>query len=160
MPYIEKDREGEFFNPVSSTVQINPNCDCGCNDSTSTTEDSDDSINLNRWKWLIDGWDKMTFSEKIALFTPYVRAIRLYSYKYTDFDKAINDEIVNTVFEECRTFSTLKYDEDHHGSPCFALIFNPINVDVIPDADTRYKVRHFGEKYGFLTSKMTCSCGG
>lgn len=160
MAYIEKDRDGEFWNPVSQTTQINP--DCTCNGDSSTTTTTDQETNLARWKWLINGWDKMTFNEKIALFTPYVRVVRLYDYKSEGFDKGINGQINATVFTECRTFKELKYDEDHHGSPCFALIFNPIDPNAIPDTATRVSVLNWGMTYGFLkndnSTGSNCSC--
>ena len=64
--YIEQERCGEFFCHASQTVQVNPDCPCNPQD--------DSSVNLSRWKWLIDGWDKMNFKERMALFTPYVKA--------------------------------------------------------------------------------------
>lgn len=159
MAYIEKDRDGEFWNPVSQTTPINPDCDCSGDSSTATTSDHD--TNLARWKWLIEGWNKMTFAEKVALFTSYVRVVRLYNTKFHNFDTDINKEIIDTVFSKCRTFKELKYDEDHHGSPCFALIFNPIDVTSIPDTATRLSVQQWGMTYGFLestSSTVTCSC--
>lgn len=159
MAYIEKDRDGEFWNPVSQTTPINPDCDCNRDSSTTTTSDHD--TNLARWKWLIEGWDKMTFVEKAALFTPYVRVVRLYNTKSVDFDTDINKEIIDTVFTKCRAFKELKYDEDHHGSPCFTLIFSPIDVNSIPDTTTRLSVQQWGTTYGFLentSSTVTCSC--
>lgn len=157
MAYIEKDRDGEFWNSVSQTTPINPDCTCGGDTTT-----SDQETNLNRWKWLIDGWSKMTFAEKVALFTPYVRVVRLYCIKPNYFDGYINNEIIDTVMTKCRTFKELKYDEDHHGSPCFTLIFNPIDVRSIPDAATRLSVQTWGSTYGFLentnSTGSNCSC--
>lgn len=166
MPYIEKDREGEFFNPVSNTVQVNPrDCDCGCSGDGTTNPTTDNEFNLKRWSWLINEWDEMTFAERAALFTPYIRVIRLYNTSAADFDSKINEEISDTVINKCRTFSEIKYDEDHHGSPCFTIIFNPIDVDSIPNTTVRISVRIWGQTYGFLksdasTTSTSCSvCG-
>ena len=82
MNYIESDREGEFFNPASETVQINP--------SESTSSDpvvKEYNENLSRWEWLIKGWPEMSFKERMALFTPYVRIVRLINQKVDDFDE-------------------------------------------------------------------------
>lgn len=148
MNYIESDREGEFFNPASETVQINP--------SESTFSDpvvKEYNENLSRWEWLIKGWPEMSFKERMALFTPYVRIVRLINQKVDDFDEAINYEILDTQYIECRTFSELKYDEDNHGSPCFTLIFDPINANAIPDFDIRKEVEAWGAKFGFINSR-------
>lgn len=148
MPYIEKDREGEYFNPVSETTQINPGNNCPIGDDGSTDYD----INRSRWGWLIYGWDKMDFKKRMALFTPYVRIVRLLYKTSVEFDQVINDMIIDTQFEKCRMFNHLEYDEDNHGTPCFALIFDPINVNSIPDADIRSAVKSWGSRYGFLDS--------
>lgn len=158
MPYIERDRDGEFFCSVSQTVEVNPN------DSISTNTDRD--TNLSRWEWLIKDWDEMPFKERMALFTPYIRIIRLYNVTPDQFDDTINIIITDTQFDICRKFNSLKYDEDHHGSPCFTLIFDPIDPDDIPDQTTRSAVKMWGSEYGFYkypsytgtTTSSTCPC--
>lgn len=148
MNYIEANQEGEFFNPASGTVQINP----------PEGEPSDPIVeeyneNLMRWEWLIKGWPDMSFRDRMALFIPYVRIVRLINQKVDDFDEYINDEIIDTQYMECRTFSELKYDEDNHGSPCFTLIFDPINISAIPDFDTRRAVETWGSRFGFIKDR-------
>ena len=153
--YIEQERGGEFFCPASQTNQVNPDCPCIPQD--------DSSVNLSRWKWLIDGWDKMNFKERMALFTPYVKVVRLFSQKSNEFDDFINNDIVNFQFTTCRKFSHLKYDEDHHGTPCFILVFDPIDLNAIPDAATRSSMKMWGNTYGFYkdtagSSTITNTC--
>lgn len=156
MPYIERDRDGEFFCSASQTVEINP--------STGTPVVTNRDENLERWKWLINGWATMTFKERMSLFTPYVQILRLYNSTPVDFDDAINDHIIDTSYDTCRKFNSLKYDEDHHGSPCFTLIYDPIDPDCIPDAATRSAVKMWGSEFGFYKSNTntatssTCPC--
>ena len=141
--YIEQERGGEFFCPASQTVQVNPD--------------------MSRWKWLIDGWDKMNFKDRMALFTTYVKVVRLFSQKSNEFEDFINNEIVNFQFTSCRKFSHLKYDEDHHGTPCFILVFDPIDLNAIPDAATRSAMKMWDTTYGFYkdtagSSTITNTC--
>ena len=149
MSYIEQDRDGEFFNPASQTVQVNPNYKLAPND--------DRSINDARWDWLVNGWSRMSFKERMELFTPYIKLVRLFSQKSSEFEETINNDIIETQFTMCRKFNHLKYDEDHHGTPCFVLVFDPIDLDFIPNMDTRSAVKMWGSTYGFYkdTSKTS-----
>lgn len=142
MQYIEKDTNGCFFDPTN----------CPCAPATPNTTDTE--TNNERWSWLINGWETMSFKDKLALFTPYVKVIRLYQTKVDDFDVEINNTIIETSFKLCRTLQYVKYDEDHHGSPCFALVFDPIDVNSIPNVTTRSSVRAWGVKYGFLNKDV------
>ena len=151
--YIEQERGGEFFCPASQTVQVNPECPCIPQD--------DRSINEARWQWLVDGWNKMSFKEKMELFTPYIKVVRLFSQKSNEFDEAINKCIIETQFILCRKFNYLKYDEDHHGTPCFVLVFDPIDLDSVPDTATRGAMKMWGSTYGFYkndSGSATVTC--
>ena len=145
--YIEQERGGEFFCTASQTVQVNPDCPCNPQD--------DSSVNMSRWKWLVDGWDKMSFKERMALFTPYVKVVRLFSQKSNEFDDFINNEIINFQFTSCRKFNHLKYDEDHHGTPCFILVFDPIDLDTIPIVATSISMKRWGRNYGFYNASKS-----
>ena len=157
MAYIEKDRDGEFFCPASCTVEVNPDSNTGSNTSTSEYDE-----NLARWKWLIDDWSDMSFKDKMTLFTKYIDVVRLTNATSGSFSTVLNTNINNVEYNCCRKFLELKYDEDHHGTPCFAMIYDAIDVDQIPDAGVRNEVRKFGETYGFIPKSSVpstdCTC--
>ena len=108
--YIEKPRNGEFFNPISSTTPVmNCNTD-GSSGSGSSMTNSDE--NYARWKWLIDGWDKMTFKERMALFMPYFHYVNSRDKYKKEFDIYFQEEMIETSYKTCRLFSLLKFDPD------------------------------------------------
>ena len=148
--YIEKDIPGEFFNPVSSTIKVNPDCNCDCNKSNDNIYDE----NYLRWKWLIDGWDKMGFKERMGLFFPYLHYVNVRNNYKKDFDDAFQYEMIETGYKLCRMFDKLKFDPDGQGIPNLIMIYKPIIIDSIPDAETQAKVRAWGNKMGFIN----CTC--
>lgn len=156
MSYIERDRDGEFFCSASQTVEVNPS------DSTPVATNREE--NLERWKWLVDDWDNMTFKDRMALFAPYIKVFRMYNTTSAEFDAAINNRIIDSMYDTCRKFNSLKYDEDHHGSPCFVLIYDPIDPNDIPDVATRNAVKTWGSEFGFYnpttntSTSSTCPC--
>lgn len=153
--YIEKDLKGEFFNPVSSTVKVNPNnysCDCNENNSSNSNDE-----NYLRWKWLIDGWDKMDFKERMALFFPYLHYVNTRDNYKKEFDERFQSEMIETGYRLCRMFEKLKFDPDGQGIPNLIMIFGPINIEAIPDSTTRSKVAAWGNAMGFINCKK-CVC--
>ena len=146
--YIEKDVKGEFFNPVSSTIKVNPDSSCNCNNVSRNDE------NYLRWKWLIDGWDKMSFKERMALFFPYLHYVNTRDNYKKDFDEKFQFEMIETGYKLCRMFDKLKFDPDGQGIPNLIMIYKPISIDSIPDSETKAKVRAWGNAMGFIN----CSC--
>lgn len=132
--YIEKDTQGEFFNPISSTVKVNP--DCNCNNKPSSSGDE----NYERWRWLIDNWDKMSFKERLALFYPYMHYVNTRDNYKKDFDERFQSEMIETGYKTCRMFDKLKFDPDGQGIPNMIMVFKPIIIEQIPDVETRNKV--------------------
>lgn len=153
--YIEKDLKGEFFNPVSSTVKVNPNnCSCDCNGNNSSNSNDE---NYLRWKWLIDGWDKMSFKERMALFFPYLHYVNTRDNYKKEFDERFQSEMIETGYRLCRMFEKLKFDPDGQGIPNLIMIFGPINIEAIPDSATRSKIISWGNAMGFINCKK-CIC--
>lgn len=157
MSYIEKDRDGCFFNDVSCTTEVNPSCCCNSDTSTDTAT-LEYNENLARWYWLISGWSTMSFREKLALFTQYIHVFRMKGVDPSNFDEELNNTISDTVYCKCRDFLGLKYDEDHHGSPCYTLIFDAIDIDLIPDSNIKSEVSSWYNKYVNANSSSCCSC--
>lgn len=152
--YIEKPRNGEFFNPISSTTPImNCNTD-GSSNSGSSMSNSDE--NYARWKWLIDGWDKMTFKERMALFMPYFHYVNPRDKYKKEFDLHFQEEMIETSYKTCRLFSLLKFDPDGQGIPNLIMIFDAIDPNNIPDTTIRSAVKAWGEKYGFYNDPCPC----
>lgn len=154
--YIEKPRKGEFFNPISSTTPIiNNNTDGSSNNSTPSNTDE----NYDRWRWLIDGWEKMTFKERMALFMPYFHYVNPRDYYKREFDKTFQNEMIEVAYKLCRTFMQLKFDPDGQGIPNLIMIFNPIDPDMIPNLEVRTLIKSWGKKYGFYKdSSDYCQC--
>ena len=153
MNYIEKEKDGEYRNPVSCTVEVNPdnkNCNCTSDDQTENSE---------RWKWLTDNWENMTFKERMALFIPYLHYVNPRNNYKIEFDEVFNKEMLEMSYKLCRNFREIKFDPDHQGIPNIVMIFDPINYKQIPDTATKISVRLFGERFGFiekdLSSNMT-----
>ena len=126
--YIEKDVKGEFFNPVSNTVKVNPDCDCNCNGKGSSSITNE---NYERWRWL-----------HIHLIT-----------KKEDFDDALNREIARLQFEYCRTLKGIKFDPDGQGIPNLIMVFGPIIIEQIPDYDTKAKVISWANSMNLIDCK-------
>ena len=152
MNYIERQRRGEFFNPVSGTVEINPDSDGSGN---KTPAENEQDQNLARWKWLIDGWASMTFLEKIALLSEYYHYINLRNVKKEDFDDALNGEIARLQFEYCRTLKGIKFDPDGQGIPNIIVVFNPVDPFSIPDAALGIEIFEWGVNHGFIKNPNT-----
>lgn len=139
--YIEKDWPGEFFNPTSCTFEVNPN------DKVPMNDDHDE--NLERWKWLTNGWDKMTFKQKMSLFLPMTCFLELRDTAREYFDENINNAIVDKCYGFCRTIRSIKFDPDRKGIPNILLVLNPIDPNTIPVEETKFKVKQWGSKFGF-----------
>ena len=133
--YIEKDTQGEFFNPISSTVKVNPDCNCNNKPSSGSKDE-----NYERWRWLIDNWDKMSFKERLALFYPYMHYVNTRDNYKKDFDERFQSEMIETGYKTCRMFDKLKFDPDGQGIPNMIMVFKPIIIEQIPDVETRNKV--------------------
>ena len=151
--YIEKDLKGEFFNGVSCTTKVNPDSSCNCNNNSYPSGDE----NYDRWKWLIDSWDKMSFKERMALFFPFLHYVNTRDNYKKEFDDRFQAEMIETGYRTCRMFEYLKFDPDGQGIPNLIMVFGPINIESIPDAETRTKVVAWGNKMGFINCKK-CSC--
>ena len=148
--YIEKDTQGEFFNPVSSTVKVNPDCNCNNKPSPSSKDE-----NYERWRWLIDNWDKMSFKERLALFYPYMHYVNTRDNYKKEFDDRFQFELIEAGYKTCRMFDKLKFDPDGQGIPNMVMIFKPIIIEQIPDANIRNKVIAWANNIGLINC-MTC----
>lgn len=149
MPYIEKDRPGEFFNPVSSTVAINPD-KVNSDDQATKPLDPDSEENVQRWQWLISGWKDMSFKEKMALYKPYLHYINARNKFKPEFDEYINNEITEASYRLCRDFISFKFDPDGQGIPNIIVQFASIDPFQIPDSYVKAQVLSWGKKFGFL----------
>lgn len=150
--YIEKDRDGDFFNPASNTVEINPS---NGNDGSSAYTDMK-SENRSRWNWLIEGWEKMSFKERMSIFFPYLHYVNPRDNWKTEFDERFQKEIVDTAYTLCRNISDIKFDPDGQGVPNIIMVFDPIDISSIPDGELRTTIRSWGKQMGFIK----CHCGG
>ena len=143
--YIERERCGEYLNPTSSTTCINgTDCCCGCNNPSQ----SDD---YGRWNWLIKNWDKMTFKERLSIFFPKIHYIDLRNSFKVDFDNDVNVDIVDKGYEWCRNVSLIHFDPDRQGIPNLLIEYDPVNVQLIPDYDTKEKVLLWGREQQLIT---------
>ena len=147
--YIEQETTGEYFNPTSSTVEINPDI------HPVILTNSDE--NIIRWKWLVQGWDTMTFKERMALFFPYMHYINLRDSKRIDFDESLNQEITEMSYKLCRDFSTVQFDPDRQGIPNILVIYKAINLDAIPDSKIRGQIIAWGKRYNFIHCSGDCT---
>lgn len=150
--YIE--REDDNLSSTNDTV---------VNDSTNTEE----SEFLDRWDWLLSGWDIMTIAEKMQIFMPYLHYINLRDFPKTEFDAQLNKDIAENSFKLCRSFSgTFKFDPDQQGIPNMIIVYNPVDIDIIPYPSLKVKVKAWGRKYGFYketpvidnTINSGCNC--
>lgn len=152
--YIEKDVKGEFFNPVSNTVKVNPDCDCNCNGKGSSSITNE---NYERWRWLIDNWDKMSFKERLALFYPYMHYVNTRDNYKKEFDDRFQSEMIEVGYKTCRMFDKLKFDPDGQGIPNLIMVFGPIIIEQIPDYDTKAKVISWANSMNLIDCKK-CMC--
>lgn len=158
MPYIEKDKSGDYFNPASETVEINPKEKEGTDLATQVDE------NAARWAWLVKGWSDMTFKEKMSIFMPYMHYVNLRDVKYGTYDEALQNEIIDNAYELCRLYTgKFKFDPDGQGQPNLIIEFAPINLDSIPDTAVKADIKSWGEAMGMFMSKptlteYTCNC--
>lgn len=143
--YIERERYGEYLNPTSSTTcSNNTNCCCECN----TPSQSDD---YGRWNWLIKTWDNMTFKERLSIFFPKIHYIDLRRSFKVDFDNDVNTDIIDKGYKWCRNVSRIHFDPDRQGIPNFLIEYDPVNVHLIPDYDTKEKVLLWGREQQLIS---------
>jgi hypothetical protein len=149
MSYIERDEQGEFFNPVSSTVPINPDgCNCDCNNG-----DSDSKENMERWAWLINDWSKFSFKDKMMLFQPYLHYINTRDSYKKDFDNAMYEDIADASYRLCRSVADIKFDPDGQGIPNILVVLDAIDLSAIPDSSIATSIYNWGVKYGFIENE-------
>lgn len=146
--YIEKDVEGDYFNPTSNTVKIDSQC---CPPILTNSGE-----NILRWSWLIDKWEEMTFRERMSIFLPKTHYVTLKDCHHPDFDDKLNEEIVNNAYLFCRDFWMLQFDPDRQGSPNILIIYKPIDVYSIPNDDIKAKVISWGTRFRMLSLKEPC----
>ena len=149
--YIEDNLPGEFFNPVSDTVPINlnDNCSCCCCNQCDSCISCDDE-NIKRWDWLISGWNKMDFKERMAIFFPKMHYINLRNSIAANFDDDLNNEIIDKGYEYCRNFAAIQFDPDRKGIPNLLVIYKPVNIKAIPSEKLRAQIIDWGKSFGFI----------
>lgn len=149
MFYIEKEENGKFFNPTSNTVIINPS-DMNGDGNSLVNVDNDPTINKNRWKWIM-AFDAMSFKEKLSLFLPMHRYLNLKDITKDEFEKSINDFIVDSSFETCRPFSKISIQSNSQDIPIFVFTFDKVDFRSIPYEFTSYlvKIKNWADKYAF-----------
>lgn len=154
MAYIEKEKAGEYFNPVSSTTIINPD---NCTSSSGNTCTCTKNENEERWAWLINGWDSMTFKERLGLFLPYLHYVNTRNVPKAEFDNTFQEEIIENSYKLCRMFREFKFDPDGQGIPNLIMVFDPINLSSIPNSTIRRKIESWGLS-NYIIHSNTCSC--
>lgn len=144
--YIEKDETGEYFNPISTTVAINPDDkEHQCYDVMDDTDE-----NLKRWNWLISGWSQMSFQERMSIFLPKTHYLNLGNFAKVEFDNKLNAEILEKSYEWCRNLLDIRFKIDRQGIPNILLIYKPININIIPNEDVKIDIISWGRRHGFI----------
>ena len=142
--YIERERCGDYLDPISQTDCINnAKCCCGCS--------IDNSTDYARWNWLIKKWDSMTFKERLSIFFPKVHYIDLRNSLKVDFDNDVNMDIADKGYEWCREISRIHFDPDRQGIPTLLIEYDPVNIQLIPDPDTKNKVQIWGQEHYLIS---------
>lgn len=150
MAYIEKDKAGDYFNPVSNTTIINP-------DSTDSSKNkTPENENAERWAWLIDGWNFMTFKERLGLFLPYLHYVNTRNVTKAEFDDTFQEEVIENSYKLCRMFREFKFDPDAQGIPNLIMVFDPIDIDAIPNYTIRSAIQSWGLKVGIIHNATHC----
>lgn len=153
MAYIEKEKTGEYFNPVSSTTIINPD-NCTYSSSTNTCTKNE---NEERWAWLINGWDSMPFKDRLGLFLPFLHYVNTRNVPKVEFDHTFQMEIIENSYKLCRMFKEFKFDPDGQGIPNLIMVFEPIDLASIPNSTIRRKIESWAVSNGIMHSG-TCNC--
>ena len=88
----------------------------------------------------------MTFKERLSIFFPKIHYIDLRNSFKVDFDNDVNVDIVDKGYEWCRNVSLIHFDPDRQGIPNLLIEYDPVNVQLIPDYDTKEKVLLWGRE--------------
>jgi hypothetical protein len=151
MAYIEKDKAGEYRNPASCTTIINP-------DSSSSSAYKATNENEERWAWLINGWDSMSFKERLGLFLPYLHYVNTRNVTKAEFDDTFQNEIIENSYKLCRMFKEFKFDPDGQGVPNLIMVFEPIDINAIPNGTIRNSIKSWAVKNRLYKSDRYCNC--
>ena len=127
------DRNNECIDIWDTTG--NGSCPVNPDDPTPSTDE-----NLERWRMLLKDWDSMSFKERLKFFVPIVHIILIPDTYPSDFDEEINNQIVEYAYKWCRSVRSIKPNIDDHRVPFFTVVYNPINVNAIPDSTLKAKV--------------------
>lgn len=147
MYYIEKEEEGKFFNPTSSTVEINPGFD---NETCTPNKISDNDSNLYRWKW-VKNFKDLDFKQKLSVFLPMCRYINLRDFQKDEFENEINKTIVDTTYYLCRPLVDFKIQSNSQDIPILIMEFDKVDFTSAPTEYASYlaDIRNWYLKYGF-----------
>lgn len=120
---------------------------------TCTIPDTPSLDNSSRWAWLLDKWKCMSDTEKIKLFMPIVHIIRLDNIERENEDEYVADEIAKFTEKSCRLVNKIKYQLNRNDIPIYTVIYDPINIDIIPDDIIKSELRSFGLRFGLIDNK-------
>ena len=108
-----------------------------------------------RWKWLLTGWDKMTYVQKSELFFPIVHFIDCKDIEQEDFDQHTATEITEFGMKKCRRVMSIKYDHSRIGAPTYCVVYAPIDLAAVPDSVLRSRMKSFGIANGYIPGEIT-----
>lgn len=146
MNYIETNENGEFFNPISSTIEVNPS-----DNDYSNNMDYDYCMSLDRWAW-VKKWDEYSFVEKMESFVDTIVYVNLKDVFKEDFEKTMNKYIVKYTFELCRKFVSFTIESTSQDIPIIFMRFSPVCFEGVPTEYAKYiaDIKSWGQKYGFM----------
>ena len=155
MNYIETNDNGEFFNPISSTIEVNPSDDCN-NDPMG---DPDYRMNLDRWAW-VKKWGEQNYIEKMRTFADTIVYVNLKDVFKSDFEKTMNLYIVKYTFEMCRNFIDFKIESTMQDIPILFMRYGPVDFNGAPTEYAKYiaDIKSWGQKYGFMPKDKDNVC--
>lgn len=155
MDYIETNDNGEFFNPISNTIEVNPSDDCN-NDPMG---DPDYLMNLSRWYW-VKKWNEKNFLEKMETFVDTIAYVNLKDVFSSDFEKTMSKYNVKYTFELCRKFIDFKIESSMQDIPILFMRYGPVDFSSAPAEYAKYiaDIKSWGQKYGFIPKDKDSVC--
>lgn len=108
----------------------------------------------SRWKWLTDGWKYMSYEQKCELFFPIVHHINVKDVLPEEFDDYIAKEITEFALKKCRMVRSIQYDYSRDGIPTYSVIYEPININSVPDGYIRASMSAFEKMNGFIKDSI------
>ena len=143
--YIEKECSCTGI-PIWDTEDGNyTNGSCSINPPSTDTSD--------RWVWLIDKWRCMNGYEKTKLFMPIIHIIRLDNISRENEDEYVADQIAEFAYNNCRLVNKILYQLNRNDIPVYTVIFDPIDIEMVPDEAIKAEIKSFGLRLGLIEKK-------